>query len=112
MSDFAYVPDKAINEKVQFETDISTFSRFKEQRQNKVDDSRRQWGLVYDTRTQAEMEEVRDSFITKKGAYGSFTWTNPNDSVEYTVRYLKDTFDFDRIGFQIYDFSFSFQQVL
>jgi len=112
MSDFTYTCDRAIAEKIEFETEITTFGRFKEQRRGLVDDSRRQWKLKFDTRIQSEMEAVRDSFIAKKGRKTSFTWTNPNDSAEYTVRYIKDSFDFSRAGYQIYDFECSFKQVL
>jgi phage-related protein len=57
------------------------------------------------------MEEVRDFFISKKGAFTSFTWENPNDSTEYTVRFLDDAFKQKRVAFNVFSFNFEILEV-
>jgi phage-related protein len=67
--------------------------------------------LRFQHRTKTEMESVRDFFMGKYGALTSFTWTNPNDSVEYTVRFVEDSFKFVLKAYQVYDFEFDFIEV-
>jgi len=54
---------------------------------------------------------VRDFFKGKAGAFMGFTWTNPNDSAEYTVRFVEDSFKFSRKAYGVYDFEFDFIEV-
>lgn len=111
MADFTYTPDRVVEEEVVFNTLVSRFENGVEQRRSKWANPLRKWKLYFKIRTQTEMEAVRDFFINKKGAYSSFTWTNPNDNVTYTVRFVEDSFKFERQHYQIYNFEVAFQEV-
>ena len=87
MSDFSTQPNSAIEEKIGFAIHTVEYETGIEQRRARHADSRRRWKLVYSNRPTSQMETVRDFFIAKKGSLTSFTWTNPNDSVEYDVRF-------------------------
>jgi len=54
---------------------------------------------------------VRDFFKARFGAFMSFTWTNPNDSVEYPVRFVEDSFQFSLKAYGVYDFECEFIEV-
>lgn len=112
MSDFAYSPDFTLTEQVHFKTLVSQFENFTEQRRNVVANPRRLFTLRFKNRTKTEMENVRDFFISKKGEYSSFTWTNPNDETEYTVRFDEDSFQFDNKAYEVYDFEIKFIEVV
>ena len=111
MSDFNYNPDFTVDEAVQYKTLISEFENGVEQRRRKWANPLRKWTLRFQHRTLTEMNNIRDFFISKYGARTAFTWTNPNDSVEYTVRFVEDSFKFVLKAYQIYDFEFDFIEV-
>ena len=41
----------------------------------------------------------------------AFTWTNPNDAVEYAVRFAEDSFKYTMKAYEVYDFEFDFIEV-
>ena len=104
MADYTFTPDFVLEEEIEYKTLITEFESGVEQRRKKWGSPRRSWRLQYKNRTKAEMEDVKNFFISKSGAYGSFTWENPNDSTEYTVRFVEDSFRFTLKAYQIYDF--------
>lgn len=111
MSDFNFKPDFVIDETVQYKTLISEFETGVEQRRRKWENPIRKWSLRFKTRTLSEMNDVKNFFISKYGAYSGFTWTNPNDSVEYTVRFLDDSFKFVMKSYELYDFELDLKEV-
>ncbi len=111
MPDFNFTADNVLEEEVNFDTLISQYENAFEQRRSKQSSPLRKFKLIFKTRTKSELEDVRDFFIAKKGAYESFTWLNPNDAIEYTVRFEKDNFNFKRIAFNIFDFEAEFIEV-
>jgi len=111
MSDFNYTPDFTVDEAVQYKTLVSEFENGVEQRRRKWANPLRKWTLRFRHRTLSEMNDIRDFFMGKYGALTSFTWTNPNDSVEYTVRFVEDSFKFVLRAYQIYDFELDFIEV-
>jgi uncharacterized protein (TIGR02217 family) len=112
MADFTTVSDYVLEETPQFQTLVSTFENGVEQRRAKRANSIREFKLQYFTRSVTDFTTVRDFFLSKKGALTSFTWTNPNDSVDYTVRYKEDSLRFVLKSYGIYDFDFTLIQVL
>ncbi len=111
MPDFSYVADNVLEEELNFDTLVSQFENGFEQRRGRRGSPLRKFKLSFKTRTKTEMESVRDFFKAKKGALMSFTWLNPNDLEEYNVRFEKDSFDFKRIAFNIFDFEAEFIEV-
>lgn len=111
MSDFNFKPDFVIEETVEYKTLVSEFENGAQQRRRKWESPIRNWTLRFRTRTLPEMNAVRDFFISKYGSFAGFTWTNPNDSVEYTVRFSDDSFKFSMKSYQLYDFELNLQEV-
>jgi len=110
-SDFTTSPDYVFDESIQNRTLVSEFENGTEQRRNVWNAPRRKWRLVFRNRSTSDFETVRDFYIAQKGAYDSFTWTNPNDNVEYTVRFVEDTLQFSRSAYGIYSFDFEIVEV-
>lgn len=111
MSDFTYVADKVLEEQIGYKTLVSQFENGTEQRRKKWSLPLREWNLTFENRTFEEMEDVQEFFEGKFGMLSAFTWTNPNDDEEYTVRFKEDTFAFRRKGYNLYDYSVSFIEV-
>ncbi len=111
MPDFNYAADNVMEEELNYDTLISQFENGFEQRRSRRASPLRKFKLAFKTRTKTEMEAVRDFFKAKKGALTSFSWLNPNDSVEYNVRFEKDSFNFKRIAFNVFDFEAEFIEV-
>lgn len=110
-ADYTYVADRTVEEEIQFDTLISEFENGYEQRRSLRDDPLRRWKLFYTNRTLAELEEITDFFVSKKGAFTAFTWDNPNDSEQYTVRFLGDKLKFKRVAFNIFSLEVEFMEV-
>jgi phage-related protein len=111
MADFTTVPDFVLEEEAKFSTLVSQYENGYEQRRNKWANPLREWTLNFKNRTATELATVRDFFLAKKGIYTTFTWVNPLDSVEYTVRFREDSLKYTYKSYGIYDFSFNFVQV-
>lgn len=111
MSDFTVLPDFVFEETLEYKTLVSEFENGAEQRRRKWANPLSKWTLRFRNRTKADMETVRDFFKSKYGSFTVFTWTDPNDSVEYTVRFVEDSFKFSMKAHGIYDFDFEFIEV-
>ncbi|MCK9555018.1 DUF2460 domain-containing protein [bacterium] len=105
------IPDFVFEEKIEFETLITKFENGVEQRRSKQSIPLRKWTLQFHNRTTEELTTIRSFYVARKGSYESFTWVNPNDSVEYAVRFDSDSFVFVNKASGIYDCSFSLTEV-
>lgn len=112
MADFSYTPDNSFEEEIGYKVLVSEFENQVEQRRLKNTSPRRKFHLTFLNRTQTEMENIRDFFTGKYGTYTSFTYDNPIDSVEYTVRFAENSLKITRKAYQIYDLECTFIEVL
>ncbi len=111
MSSFNYQPDFVFEEALEYKTLVSEFESGIEQRRRKWSGPLRRWTLRFRNRVRADMEEVRDFFKNRYGAFEAFAWINPNDEAEYTVRFAEDSFKFSMKAHEVYDFDFEFVEV-
>jgi phage-related protein len=111
MSDWTILPDYAVLETLKYSTLISEFENNNEQRRTKWVAPSRMWKLGFKNRTKTEIDTVKTFFATKLGAYNTFTWTNPNDSTQYTVRFGDDEFSYDMVSYQVYSYELTFIEV-
>ena len=111
VSDLTDMPDYVYDEEIQYQTLISNFENGYEQRRAKWATPLRKFHLVYKNRTTTEIGTLKTLFTTKLGRATAFTWTNPNDSVEYSVRFDEDSFKFQNKAYGVYDAEFSLIQV-
>jgi phage-related protein len=112
VADFTLAPDFVFEEKPQYNTLITNFENGVEQRRPTRSTAIREWTLQYRNRSSADMQTVLDLFNSKKGAYTAFDWTNPEDSVDYTVRFKEDSLTKTMKHYGIYDFQFVLVEVL
>ena len=108
MSDFTQTPYAVMEETPRYSTLISNFENGVEQRRAKWASPIREFTLTFRNMTSAEYVVMKNFFIAKLGAYTTFTWTNPNDSVEYTVRFKDDSLKITRRAYQVYDYDATF----
>lgn len=111
MSDFSTQPNSAIEEAIGFAIHVVEYETGIEQRRARHADSRRRWKLIYTNRTTTQMQTVRDFFLAKKGQLTAFTWTNPNDSVEYDVRFEDQEIVFHRARYNRWNWEMTFIEV-
>ena len=111
MSDFSTAPDYPVQEQVNFNTLVSKMENGYEQRRAKWPNGIRKFTLSFSNRPASEFQTIRDFYIAKLGEYSTFTWTNPNDSVEYTVRFDEGGFKADRISYDAYNIQCTFIEV-
>ena len=77
---------------------ITEFENGSEQRRQVWTTVRHGFRLQYNAVSLATAEAIRAFFEARKGAYESFTFVNPTNSVSYTVRFKDDTFSYSDIG--------------
>jgi len=112
MSDFTFTYDAPVEEHIETKTIVTGFENGVEQRRSKWSQQKRTFILNFTNNTAAEKAAVQSFFITKLGQATAFTFTNPNDSVEYTVRFADDGFKVTRKNYGVYDFQVKLVQVL
>lgn len=91
MADFTLAPDYTFTKETNYKTLVSQFESGVEQRRSKWTAPVRTWKLQYKNRDATDLGTIQTLFDAKLGAYQSFTWTNPVDSVDYTVRFKEDS---------------------
>lgn len=112
MADFSLAPDYVFVKKTGYDTIVSEFENGAEQRRARRSGSIRSWRLSYRNKTTAELATVQTLFDAKKGALTSFTWTNPTDSVDYTVRFKEDSLEVAQKAYGVFDFDFELVEVI
>lgn len=88
MSDLTLPPSYVLIEEPEFHIARSQFENMATQVRSISQTSSTKWRLRYENQTQSEFETFIAFFKSKKGPAISFTWTNPNDDTEYTVRFV------------------------
>ena len=111
MADLSLKPDFTFVKKGNYKTIISEFENGVEQRRPRWGATLREWQLQFRNRSASDVSTIQTLFDTKLGAYASFTWTNPLDSVDYTVRFKEDSFEVFNTAYGIYDFQFALVEV-
>ena len=104
MEIFTATPDFVYDEEITYQNLVTQFENGTEQRRQKWATPKRKFTLSFVNRTLAEMQVVRAFFVARTGTYDSFLFTNPNDSVQYTVRFAEDSFKYSNTAYQIYEF--------
>lgn len=69
------------------------------QKRNKWHTNQKVFTINFKANTKAEALEIRDYFISNEGSYDTFTFTEPLESTEYTVRFEKDSLKIERENF-------------
>ena len=110
--DLTTAPDFVLPLTTSYKTLVSKFENGVEQRRQKWGSAIRGWNLTFRNRSNAERSTLQTLFDAKKGKLTSFLWTNPLDSVQYTVRFDTDELEVQEKAYQIFDISFPLVQVL
>ena len=112
MADFTYTPDFVVVENKEYRTLVSKFENGAEQRRGKWNSPLHSFKLQFKNRPHAEMENIKTFFSNKEGALTPFTWENPIDSIEYTVRFKEDSLIVELIAYQLYNIALEFIEVI
>lgn len=74
--------------------------------------ARRVFTLNYDRITVTDKDAIQDFFDARVGRRDSFGWVNPNDNVEYTVRFIPEALEIKEVSYQVYNIQVSFIEVV
>lgn len=83
-------PSYSVIETPMFNTHIINYGNKIEQRIAMDSAVRRSFKLYWKFLSTADKTTIYNFFVARLGAYDSFTWVNPIDSVSYTVRFKDD----------------------
>jgi len=108
MSDFTIAPDFTVEEEIAYNTLTTQFENGVEQRRAKWSTPMRKWRLEFRYKTATEKDSLVSYFTGKLGSLTSFTWTNPIDSTEYTVRFQEDSLSVKMVAYNVFNVSASF----
>jgi len=110
MADFAYKPDFKYQVKPSYKVLISEYENRVEQRRLKTSQKIREWRLIFTHRDNSEMTAVNTFFDSKKEALTSFTINL--DGADVTGRFVPDTFWYQPVAYQVYNYGFNFIEVI
>ncbi len=110
MSQFAWVPDFVLTESVEFKTLESPSENGTKQYRSAWPTGLQAWKLVFKKKTLTITQAILTFFNSMKGKATAFTWTNPLDSTEYTVRFKNDKLSFDFVSYQYCDFEIEIEE--
>jgi len=106
-ADFTWAPDFPLEKTYGYSTLISQFENGVEQRRPTRSSSVSGWKLKGSNRPQSEHDIVTAFYEAQKGAFGAFTWLNPEDGVIYNVRFKDDTLMTSYKMFGLWDIEFN-----
>ena len=112
MADFELPPDFQFSSESKYDTLVTAFENGVEQRRARRSSAIKEFTLQFRNRSQDDLDVVEALFNSKKGALTSFTWLNPEDNVEYSVRFKEDSFKKTLKHYGIFDFEFALTMVL
>jgi len=112
MATFSYTPDAVLVQRVSYNTLRTNESYGKERRRNKWASPRRAWNLNFTNASGTAVTDIINFYTTVSGSFDSFSWTNPVDSTAYTVRFQEGSLKREFIGYDRYNVSCSFLEVL
>ena len=96
-----------------FATLISTGENGKERRRSKRSTQRREWKLKFGLLSDVEIALIWDFYLARKGAYESFTWTDPVEGGSpVTVRFKDDTLTKNYFKANAYNLSLTIIEVI
>jgi len=87
MADFPITPDYVVSEIADFAVAVSKFENGSDQRRRKSANPTYRFRLGFINRTETDYDTLKAFFIAKYGATTGFTFNNPNDGVDYNVRF-------------------------
>ena len=82
---------------------ISEYENGTEQRRDKWGKTKRKFTMTFKVKTNTEVQAIRDFFITQSGPLTTFSFTNPIDSVVYTVRFVDNSIIVERQHHSVYN---------
>lgn len=110
MADFAYSPDWNFKSQPKYNVAITKFRNNFEQRRLISSKKLGKWDFEFKSRDTTEMAAVNTFYDTKYGALSSFTMDI--DGVTVTGRFEEDSFWSEKIAPGLYNYGFSFQEVV
>jgi hypothetical protein len=110
MADFLYSPDFKYNVKPSYDVAVTDHENRSEQRRLLNTTKLREYSLKFTNRTNTERDAVDTFFDAKKGALTAFTIDV--DGEEVTVRFVKDSFWWSKVAYQVYNYGFQVKEVV
>lgn len=108
MADFAYSPDFDYVVKKKYDVIISRFENGYEQRRLKCNTPLRTFSLQFTARDATEMAAVKTFYGTYYGSLTAFSISI--EGADVTGRFVEDSFTWKRRAYNVYDYSFDFQE--
>jgi len=100
---FHWVADYTLEEQKDYVTHVHTFESGKEQRRLKHANPQKKWTLSFPNIVLTQATDMESFFKLQHGSELTFTWINPIDNVQYTVRFLEDAFSIKRVTDNVYN---------
>lgn len=104
-------PSYTYEEELNFRTSIILMDDGSEIR-NSYGTGKRLFTLNYDKITQANKDTLITMYNTLLGMTTAFTWTNPNDDIDYTVRFVSSPLEYTESEDEIYSIQLQLVEVI
>lgn len=91
---------------------VTEFENWKDQTRLKGDRRRKRFNVKCINRNKTTHDYLTGFFFNRRGSYESFTWNNPVDNTDYTVRLVGGSFNTTYKRYGIFDFEFDLIEVI
>lgn len=109
---FTWQPDFGFEERKSYANLVTSYESGAEQRRRKFTSPKRVFTLRFTNISKTDADAIFAFYTAREGTYGTFTWNNPFDGTNYTVRFIENSLVRSMIAYQIYNMSCSFIEVI
>jgi len=100
MADFtSYERNYPFTEEIAYNVITTDFENGAEQRRLKSENPKTIFTINFFPKTLTEATAIKAFFKARQGSYDTFTFTNPLDSVEYTVKFMDNSLKMERVAY-------------
>jgi hypothetical protein len=110
-SDVGLTPEHVFTTEIKFKTLVSRGESGKQRRRSKASGPQT-WSLKFGVLVASDADLIWQFYQDCNGAYDTFAWINPVDSVAHTVRFKSDTLSRDYFQYNFYRLSFEFEEII
>ncbi len=111
MASFPLTPDFVFTQTTEFSTVMSEFENGAEQRRAKWASDFKKFDCRFENRPKTDFTTLQAFFEAREGKYDTFEFTNPEDSVVYTVRFDDDKLEISHKTALVYSFKLKLKEV-
>lgn len=97
------IPNYGIKKIPLFNTEIISYGGGTEQRIKRWSTARHRFEITFNIILKEDADTLYEFYVLMGGSFQSFTWTNPEDGLDYLVRFASDDLTHEAFSYLVYN---------